>query len=260
MLFDRLTCLSPSQKQACFCPDAFLCYNPIALPPAQGWQAGEGDQSVDMQSFIAGALGFLLALVVHESFHAWVADRLGDPTARYLGRISLNPLVHLDPVGAVMMFIAATTGRGIGWGKPVPVNPLNLRYGPRIGMGIVSFAGPFANLLTAALFGLPLRLGLRLPGTLSLLFLNVMFINIGFAVFNLIPLPPLDGYGVLQGILASIRGPTSYRLSQNLGALERQGPFLLLFLILVDQQLGLNLLGRFMNPLVAFFGRWILGF
>ena len=152
---------------------------------------------MDIRTFIAGALGILIALDVHEFFHAWVADWLGDPTARYLGRISLNPLVHLDPLGTLMLFLAATTGRGIGWGKPVPVNPNRLRYGPRVGMGIVSFAGPFANLVTAAAFGLPLRLGAELPGTLSVLFLQIMFINIGLAIFNLIPLPPLDGAEVI---------------------------------------------------------------
>jgi Zn-dependent protease len=214
---------------------------------------------VNIQSFIAGALGILIALDIHEFFHAWVADQLGDPTARYLGRISLNPLVHLDPLGTMMMFMAALTGRGIGWGKPVPVNPRNLRYGPRVGMGIVSFAGPLANLVTALAFGLPLRLGTGLPGTLALLFLDIMLINIGLAVFNLIPLPPLDGYGVLQGILAGIRGPTSYRLSQSLATLERQGPFLLFFLILVGQYLRIDLLGWFMDPLVTFFFRLILG-
>lgn len=214
---------------------------------------------MDTRTFIAGVLGILLALDVHEFFHAWVANQLGDPTARYMGRISLNPIVHLDPLGTIMMLFAAVYGRGIGWGKPVPVNPRNLRYGPRVGMGIVSFAGPFANLLTAAVIALPFRLRMELPGALSLLFLQVVFINIGLAVFNLIPLPPLDGYGVLQGILAGIGGPTSYRLSQNLAALERQGPALLFFLILASQYLGLDVLGRFMDPLVWFFSRLILG-
>jgi Zn-dependent protease len=213
----------------------------------------------DLRGIIAGVLGILLALDVHECFHAWVADRLGDPTARYMGRISLNPLVHLDPVGSIMMLIAATTGRGIGWGKPVPVNPRNLRYGPRVGMGIVSFAGPFANLLTATVIGLPLRLNLRLPGSLSILLLEVVFINIGLAVFNLIPLPPLDGYGVMQGVLSSIRGVWSYRLSQRLTSLEQQGPVLLLVVILADQFLRLNLLWRFMDPLVGFLARFVLG-
>lgn len=214
---------------------------------------------MDTRSLIAGLLGILLALDVHECFHAWVADKLGDPTARYLGRISLNPIVHLDPIGTMMMLFAAFAGRGIGWGKPVPVNPRNLRYGPRIGMGIVSFAGPLANLATAAVIGLPLRLRMNLPGTLDQLLLRVMFINIGLAVFNLIPLPPLDGYGVLQGILAGIRGPTSFRISQSLTTLERQGPILLLVLILAGQYFGLDLLGRFMDPLVWLFTRLFLG-
>lgn len=214
---------------------------------------------MDTRSLIAGLLGILLALDVHECFHAWVADRLGDPTARYLGRISLNPLVHLDPIGTMMMLFAAFAGRGIGWGKPVPVNPRNLRYGPRIGMGIVSFAGPLANLVTAAVIGLPLRLRVDLPGSLDTLLLRVMFINIGLAVFNLIPLPPLDGYGVLQGILAGIRGPISYRISESLTALERQGPILLFVLILGGQYFGLDLLGRVMDPLVWLFTRLFLG-
>lgn len=213
----------------------------------------------DLKGIIAGVLGILLALDVHECFHAWVADRLGDPTARYMGRISLNPLVHLDPVGGIMMLIAATTGRGIGWGKPVPVNPRNLRYGPRVGMGIVAFAGPFANLLTATVIGLPLRLNLHLPGSLSILLLEVVIINIGLAIFNLIPLPPLDGYGVMQGVLSSIRGVWSYRLSQRLTILEQQGPVLLLVLILADQFLRLNLLWRVMDPLVGFLARLVLG-
>lgn len=210
-----------------------------------------------MKYYIAYGLGILLAIDVHEFFHAWIADQLGDPTARYMGRISLNPIVHLDPLGTMMMIMAMLSGRGIGWGKPVPVNPRNLRHGPRVGMGIVSFAGPLANLITATVVGLPIRLGLHLPGTLSDFLWAVALINIGLAIFNLIPLPPLDGYGVLQGLLASIRGLWSYRLSETLASLERQGPILLLFLILIGSYFGL--LGRFMDPLVRFFSKLILG-
>ena len=212
-----------------------------------------------MRLLIASALGLLLAIDVHECFHAWVADRLGDPTARDLGRVSLNPLVHLDPVGTMMMVMSAIAGRGIGWGKPVPVNPRNLRHGPRVGMGLVSLAGPLANLVTAAILVLPVRFGMSLPGALDLLLLQMAFINIGLAVFNLIPLPPLDGYGVVQGILASIRGEWSYRVSQKLLVLESQGPVLLLVLILADQYLRLGILSRIMNPLASFFFRLIVG-
>jgi Zn-dependent protease len=176
-----------------------------------------------------------------------------------MGRISLNPLVHLDPLGTMMMVMSALSGRGIGWGKPVPVNPRNLRYGPRVGMGLVSLAGPFANLATAAIIALPIRLSLRLPGTLDLLLLQVAYVNIGLAVFNLIPLPPLDGYGVVQGILASFRGSWSYRLSERLALLESQGPLLLLMLILADQTLRLGILGRWMEPMARLFFRLIVG-
>jgi Zn-dependent protease len=214
---------------------------------------------VGIRDIIARALSFLIALTVHECFHAWVADQLGDPTAKYMGRISLNPLVHLDPLGAIMMLYTMIYGRGLGWGKPVQVNPLRLRYGPRVGMGIVSFAGPFANLFTAVIVGLPLRLRLDLPGTLPSLLLQIVLINISFAVFNLIPLPPLDGYGVLQGILGGVRGTWSYRLSQRLSALEQQGPVLLIVLVLADQYLGLGILWALLNPAFMFFSRLTLG-
>jgi len=214
---------------------------------------------VDTRYLLAGALGILLAIDVHECMHAWTADRLGDPTARLMGRVSLNPLVHLDPLGTAMMALAAFSGRGIGWGKPVPVNPLHLKYGPRVGMGLVSLAGPLANLATAGILGLPFRLGIRLPGLLPLLLLQMLFINIGLAAFNLIPLPPLDGYGVLQGIVASVRGPTAFRLSQKLATFEQQGALMLFLLIIASQYIGIDMLGGFMDPVVNLFSKWILG-
>ena len=177
------------------------------------------------RTFIAGILGLLLAIDVHECFHAWVADRLGDPTGRYMGRISLNPIVHLDPLGTIMLLFSAISGRGIGWGKPVPVNPRNLRYGPRIGMGIVSLAGPFANLVTAAIMALPFRLRLVLPGALSELFGWFVVMNIGLAVFNLIPLPPLDGGHFLPYIFPRASWTFVHQL-------EQYGPFILILLVM----------------------------
>jgi Zn-dependent protease len=115
--------------------------------------------SFDLARFAAIIVAVLVAIDVHECCHAWVADRLGDPTARNLGRVSLNPLVHLDPLGTLMIFLTAITGFGIGWGKPVPVDPYRLRHGPTTGMGIVSLAGPAANLTTAAVLAIPFRLG-----------------------------------------------------------------------------------------------------
>jgi Zn-dependent protease len=194
----------------------------------------------DLARFAAIIVAVLIAIDVHECCHAWMADRLGDPTARSLGRISLNPLVHLDPLGTLMIFLTAITGFGIGWGKPVPVDPYRLRSGPMTGMGIVSLAGPAANLTTAAVLAIPFRLGeAALPGTaLELLFVIAM-VNIGLAIFNLIPVPPLDGYGVLMGILGSIRSGWAYRWSYQLARYERYGPMILLLVIIADRYVPL---------------------
>lgn len=178
-------------------------------------------------------IAVLIAIDVHECCHAWVAAELGDPTAKSLGRVSLNPIVHLDPLGTLMILITAATGFGIGWGKPVPVDPYRLRYGPRVGMGIVSLAGPSANLATAALLAIPFRMGATLlPNFLLELLFIVSMVNIGLAIFNLLPLPPLDGYGVLMGVLGSIRAPWAYRWSYAMARYERYGPMILLLVIM----------------------------
>ena len=138
---------------------------------------------LDLARFAAIIIAVLVAIDVHECCHAWVAAQLGDPTAKNLGRVSLNPIVHLDPLGTLMIFLTAITGFGIGWGKPVPVNPNWLRYGPLKGMGIVSLAGPVANLTTAAVLAIPFRAGLLvLPGSVLEFLLIAAMVNIGLAL------------------------------------------------------------------------------
>lgn len=197
-------------------------------------------------------VSFLLALVIsisiHEFSHAWSAYELGDSTARNQGRMTLNPLVHFDPLGALMILFMAFSGFGIGWGKPVPVNPYNLRTNPRVGMGLTSIAGPFSNLVLAALFAIPLRLGWAMPNVLATFVWTMVLTNVGLAVFNLIPLPPLDGFNVLQGLLATFRTRWAYEWGNKLDRLAPFGPIALLALLSLGWFAGFNLLGRIMGP------------
>lgn len=168
-------------------------------------------------ALVAGALLYSLAL--HELAHAWTADKMGDKTARNLGRITLNPLRHLDPVGTAMLFLV-----GFGWARPVPIQPGNFRH-YRVGMLVVSLAGVIVNLLLAlaalgALAGLGVTLGTlsqalaRDPLRAGLFFMAQ--INIVLATFNLLPVPPLDGSKALQALLP--RG-----MQRALWGLERYG-------------------------------------
>ncbi|HYM52143.1 MAG TPA: site-2 protease family protein [Candidatus Dormibacteraeota bacterium] len=154
---------------------------------------------------LAELLGIVVALVIgitfHEFSHAFVADQLGDHRPRALGRVSLNPAAHIDPVGAIFFVLA-----GFGWGRPVPVNTYALRPG-RIGMAYVAAAGPIANLVVAALFAVVFR-AVRLAdffgpeaSFVPLLLASIVFYNVALGLFNLLPIPPLDGYNLVLPFL-----------------------------------------------------------
>ncbi|MFQ5879588.1 MAG: site-2 protease family protein [Dehalococcoidia bacterium] len=172
----------------------------------------------------AVVVALLVGISFHELSHALVADNLGDPTPRRMGRVSLNPMAHLDPAGTVILFLA-----GFGWGKPVPINPMLLRNGPRLGSALVAAAGPGANLVVAALAALPINLGLvpwRTPfldprffvwdgsAYIGLFLSSIVIFGIILAIFNLIPLAPLDGFRVAAGLLPRDLAEPFLRLEQ----------------------------------------------
>ena len=164
----------------------------------------------DLSTIIARVLVLIIAFTVHELSHALTADYLGDPTPRRMGRITLNPLKHLDPVGTLLLIVA-----GFGWAKPVMVNPMNMRGNPRTSMAIVAAAGPLSNLILATIGAMFVRFGLvSFTATTSafspsFLLAEFIWINLILAFFNLIPIPPLDGSKILFAILP---GELVYRL------------------------------------------------
>jgi Zn-dependent protease len=195
----------------------------------------------DFERFLLFFVALIIALTVHEAAHAYASYKLGDNTARSLGRLSLNPLVHLDPLGTVMIIFMSIIGFGIGWAKPVPVNPYRLRVGPRTGMAIVAAAGPASNILLAAIFSAIWRQGIM--GDLQPLLLTMVVVNITLAVFNMIPIPPLDGFKVLMGLVPS-------RVASTMAPLEQYGPVLLLLLVFMGGGILRGILTTFGAPIM----------
>lgn len=158
-------------------------------------------ENFDLREFLISMLALVICITIHEFAHAFSAVRAGDDTPRKQGRISLNPLDHLDPMGTIMMVLSSLSGFGIGWGKPVRVNPANFRR-PRWDNLRVSLWGPLSNILTAAVLGTVLRFwGASMnPNALEFVFMLTL-ISIGLAVFNLLPIGPLDGGHILSALL-----------------------------------------------------------
>jgi Zn-dependent protease len=189
---------------------------------------------------------FLLALTVHEFAHALIAERMGDPTARMMGRVTLNPLPHIDPIGTVILpavLIIAGSPFVFGWAKPVPVNPHNLRN-PKRDMIWISLAGPAANLVFAFVCGLLLRVVFVFSESGPLVFVLAWAVMVGLvlAAFNLIPVPPLDGSGILKGLL-----PDS--MQEGYAKYERYGFLILLGLF----TLGQSIISLIVGPFVGIF-------
>ena len=205
---------------------------------------------LDPQTVISRIFVLLTAFAVHEFAHAWAADRFGDMTPRNNGRLTLNPMAHLDPMGSLMLLVV-----GFGWAKPVPVNPYALERRSSMAMMWVALAGPASNFLMALLASIPFQLGLVsqfgvvasagsfLPSLDKLLW-EFVTINLLLMVFNLIPLAPLDGEKILYYLLP---GP-GQRVMDNI---RPYGPMLLLVLVFSGFFLPFNLIGSIIGPIVG---------
>ena len=198
----------------------------------------------DAQQFLAGLIVFVVAITIHEFMHAFTAYRLGDPTAARLGRVTLNPVVHFDPLGFLMLIILLISPIGFAWGRPVPVNPGNFRN-PKRGMMLVAAAGPLSNIVQATIFALVLRFAGDAINDWSPfgqeLIQQGIRINILLASFNLVPIPPLDGHKILTGLLPDFW----YSI---LAPMEQYGFAILLGLLFLPSFLGLNLVGPMVLP------------
>jgi Zn-dependent protease len=203
---------------------------------------------------ISRLLTLVIALTVHEFSHAFVATRFGDETPRLNGRLTLNPLKHLDIIGSLMLIIA-----GFGWARPVPVNPIALRRHSTSAMMWVSLAGPASNLALALVAALVLRLRIvpwvastsTLPSPADFLY-TFFIINLVLMLFNLIPISPLDGEKIAEFLL-----PPSW--ADKFARIQPYGPIILLIIVFVGPRFGIDIIGSIMNPAIQGLTRLLLG-
>ena len=202
-----------------------------------------------------GIVGFALAIIIHEVAHGLAADRLGDPTARLSGRLTLNPIPHIDIYGTVLVPLLLFLFRSpflFGWAKPVPIDPYNLKN-PKKDAALISLAGPFANIAFAIILSIFLRILLVMYPSAPFfsLFFNLININIILAIFNLIPIHPLDGGKILVGLLPN-------KEAHQIDAfLNRFGTILLFFLVFPIFG-GTSLISPIMSPVITFFLRLLI--
>ncbi|MFM9106152.1 MAG: site-2 protease family protein [Chloroflexota bacterium] len=214
-----------------------------------------GSLNLDPRLILTVMVTYVIAITVHEFMHAWSAYQLGDDTAYLLGRVSFNPVVHFDPIGFLMFLLIAVTGFGFAWGKPVPVNPYRLRplgsLGREGSMAAVALAGPLSNVVLALAGAWSVQLGgpeLRASAFGEALG-TFIALNIGLAAFNMIPIPPLDGYRIMLALVPKFWQP-------KLAGMERQGFGILLVVIF----LAPALLSAMVQPIFAALYRLMPGF
>ena len=192
-------------------------------------------------SFALWAGALLIAITIHEYAHAWMADRLGDPTARLMGRLTLNPLAHLDPLGTLMLLLFR-----FGWGKPVPFDPYNLRH-PRRDAALISFAGPASNLILATILAVIIRLAHLALGSpayiVELVLTPILGLSVMLAIFNLLPVHPLDGGKILIGILPWDLADKWEEILQQYG--------LIILIFLLFPLFGSSLVSVIISPIIS---------
>lgn len=201
---------------------------------------------LNLPTLISRIIILVIAFTFHEFFHAWVAYKFGDNTAKNAGRLTLNPIVHLDPLGSILLLVA-----GFGWAKPVPINPYQIQKQHPAGVMWVSLAGPLSNFLLAAIAAIPLRFawvpyassGAILPSPYQFL-VEFIIINLMLMLFNLLPFAPLDGEAIAANLL-----PSSW--SRAMDRIRPYSSYILLIIVFVLPMVGFDLLGMIIRPVLS---------